>query len=411
MPSPKKEQLKRRDQRLERPLGGNFASIFVAVAFLGCAATPPSGAADPISETAPPPVLEAETSGTLTLPPAGPHRLYLASGRGYTIVDGTEAKVEGHIYGGYGSVLAVSPDNSKFFVAESYWSKGNRGKREDLVSIYDASTIELIDEVKLPGRLIAGGRMPYFSISADGRTGFVFNVEPATSVQIVDLEKGKYRSNIEIPGCGLIYPYKNEGFASLCADGSLLTVEVNARGKGVLKQSEPFFDAEADPVFEESLVDRESGEALFITYSGKVIPVTLGETPEFGESWSIQETADMAPGRPDVQQETWRPGGRRPFALHTATNTLFVLMHKGKHWTQKEHGSEVWAIDTATHHLKGRYQLPTAGRVIGVSQDDAPQLYVAGDGNWLWIMDPETGKITKQMDEISRAHMIQVTGF
>lgn len=381
-------------------------SIFVAAAFIG--SFPAMALAD---ETSVPPILEAETSGVTTLSPAGPHRVFLASGNGFKIVNGDTAKMEGMIHGSWPTVLAIAPDNSRFYVSETYWSHGNRGKRSDMVSVYDGTTLKLLNEIPLPGRLIIDGRAPYFGLNESGTRGYVFNVEPASSVQVVDLQKKKYLGNIEIPGCGLIYPYRDDGFASLCADGSLATVAVNAAGKGTLKQSAPFFTAETDPVFEESIVDRTTGESFFITYTGMVYPVTLGAEPAFGKSWSLQSVAGLSPATPDVTLKTWRPGGRRPFAYHRASKTLYVLMHEGKHWTQKVEGTEVWAIDTVDQRLKGRFKLPTAGRVIGVSQDADPQLYVAGEGDWLWIIDPRNGKILRQMDEIERVGMIQVTGF
>jgi methylamine dehydrogenase heavy chain len=381
-------------------------SILVGLAFLGLA----PAVAQPEAETTPP-ILEAETSGVLPLPPAGPHRVIVASGNGFKIVNGDTAKMEGSVHGGWPAVLAVAPDNSRFYVSETYWSRGNRGQRSDLVSVYDGTTLKLLNEIAVPGRLLIDGRSPYFGISANGKRGYVFNLEPASSVQVVDLQKNKFVGNIEIPGCGLIYPYRDEGFASLCADGSLATVTVNAAGKGTLKQTAPFFTAETDPVFEESLIDRTTGEGFFITYTGQVHPVTLGAEPSFGKVWSLQSAAGLSDATPDVTLKTWRPGGRRPFAYHRASKMLYVLMHEGKHWTQKVEGTEVWAIDTAEQRVKGRFKLPTAGRVIGVSQDAAPQLYVAGEGDWLWIIDPANGKILRQMDEIERVGMIQVMGF
>lgn len=386
--------------------GGACAAGIAWAGIASAADTPPPAPASP-----PPPILEAETSGTLTLGPAGAHRLYIAAGEGFTIIDGDTAKVEGTIHGGRAGVLAVAPDNGHYYVSESYWSRDNRGERVDLVSVYDSASLKLVNEIKLPGRLIASGRMPFFSISASGTRGYVFNLEPATSVQVVDLEKKKFLSTIEVPGCGLIFPYRDEGFASLCADGSLATVTVDAKAKGTIRQSQPFFEAETDPVFEESLVDRKTGQAWFITYNGLVHPVKLGGEPVFGEPWSLQAAAGLSPATTEPQHKTWRPGGRRPFAIHMASGTLFALMHEGKPWTQKAEGTELWAIDVATRQVKGRFRVPTAGRVVGVSQDEKPLLYVAGEGDWLWVMDPENGRIVRQMSEIRRPGMIQVTGF
>lgn len=400
-------------------MAGTLARLAGAVAFGTVASAALAQAAPPAlpAQAAPaaPPILEAESSGTLTLPPATPYRLFLSAGDGFHIINAQTAKVEGMINGGGAPVLDIAtaaPGTGRFYVAESHWSRGNRGTRVDLVAVYDSTTLNLVSEIEVPGRLIAGGRSNYFAVSPDGRRGYVFNLEPATAVHVVDLEKRRFLRTIETPGCSLVYPLGDAGFASMCADGSVATVAVDAAGRGRLTQSPPFFDSEQDPLFEESLIDRETGVALLVALTGKVWPAKLSVgKAEIGEPWFLQSAAGLAPATTGVQHETWRPGGRRPFALHRETNTLFVLMHLGKHWSHYDPGTEVWAIDATTRQLKGRFTLPTAGSVIGVSQGKEPLLYVAGTGDWLWIMDPASGKVLRTMKEVRRPGLIRTTGF
>ncbi len=378
------------------------------------AALPPPAAATPAPApgTPAPPLLESETSDIATLPPATAHRVFLATRNGgVTIINGDTAKVEGTVNATGAAGFAVAPDNGTFYVSETIWTKGNRGIRQDMVSVYDGSSLLLKNEIKLPGRLIASGRIPFFSLNASGTRGYVYNLEPATSTIVVDLKGGKVISSVETPGCGLVYPYRDEGFASLCADGSLASVKLDARGKGAITHTAAFFDAEKDPVFEESIVDRAAGKALFITYTGMVHPATLGATAVIGEPWSLQRAAGLAAATTMPQQKTWRPGGRRPFAYHPASGRLFVLMHEGKHWTQKASGTEVWVLDANTKELLNRYELPTAGYTIAVSQDAAPQLYVVSEEGWFWRLDPVTGKIQKSLDKLGRPGLMAMTGF
>ncbi len=358
------------------------------------------------------PILESETSDVSTLPPAGPHRLFVSSrSGGIAILNGDSARLEGMVNAAPASGFAVAPDNSRFYVSESIWSRINRGTRQDLLSVYDGTSLKLLTEIALPGRLIASGRVPYFNLSASGHRGYVLNMQPAASVVVVDLKAAKVLSEIETPGCGLIFPFQDQGFAALCADGSLASVAVDGRGKGSITHTPVFFNAEQDPVFEESLVDRKTGKALFITYTGMVHPATLGATTSLDTPWSLQQAAGMGAATTQPQHKTWRPGGRHPFAIHAASGQLFVLMHNGKHWTQKEGGSEVWSFDTNTKTLLRRFELPTDGSVVAVSQDARPQLYIVSREGWFWVLDPETGRIERNLKDLGRTGLITVTGF
>src|SRR6185369_8882072 len=99
-------------------------------------------------------------------------------------------------------------------------------------------------------------------------------------------------------------------FAALCADGTLATA-MKQSGKFVVRHTAKFFDAETDPVFEESLVDRQTGRAFFISYTGLVYPVQLGETPRIDAPWSLQEAAGLPRASTLPEYLAWRPGGGR----------------------------------------------------------------------------------------------------
>jgi len=390
----------------------NFAKALILSSLLGGAAFTQPAAAQTGGTT--PPILETETSDVSSLPPATPHRVYISGGYGggFSIIDGDTAKVVGTVNSAGSAAFAVAPDNKFFYVSESMWTRGNRGTRQDLLSIYDGTDLKLVKEIELPGRLIASGRIPFFSISASGTRGYVYNMEPAASVFTVDLKTHKVLSTTETPGCGLVYPFGDAGFASLCADGTLASVALDAKAKGTITITPQFFDPEKDPVFEESIVDIKSSKAFFITYTGMVFPAQLGATSKVAEGWSLQRAAGLGVATPDVQQKTWRPGGRRPFAYHAASGTLYALMHNGKHWTQKEHGSELWVIDTATQKVTKRIELLTDGRVVGVSQDANPQLYVVSGDGLFQVLDPATGKMVRHLTEVGgRTQLIAVTGF
>ena len=76
-----------------------------------------------------------------------------------------------------------SPDHREIYIAETYWSRGIRGERTDVVTVYDARTFAALAEIPIPAK-----RGEYFpgnasnALSDDGRFMAVFNVTPASSL-------------------------------------------------------------------------------------------------------------------------------------------------------------------------------------------------------------------------------------
>ncbi len=191
-----------------------------------------------------PPPLAPEVSDVATLPPSTPHTFFTGRFRAgsFVIFDGDSGKLEGHIPAGYIANLALAPDNSQFYVAETYWSHGSRGTRQDLVSVYDAKTLNLVKEIPLPGRALVL-KMQNFDISASGARAYVYIMLPASSVVWVDLKKQAVGGTVEIPGCALVFPWGERGFSSLCGDGSLANVTIPESGQAKITHTKPFFDA------------------------------------------------------------------------------------------------------------------------------------------------------------------------
>ena len=369
--------------------------------------------------------VEPEQSDVATLKPNGPHRFFTIGFRdqSFGIFDADSGKLEGSIPAGYVPNLAIAPDNSQFLVSETYWTHGSRGKREDLVSIWDAKTLKLVKEITLPGRALVGGKIQDFQLSADGSKAYVYIMRPASSVVWLDLKKQAVGGTVEIPGCALIFPWGNTGFGSLCGDGSLALINLDAAGKADVTHTKPFFDANNDPIYENSFIDRNTGKALFLSYSGLVYQAKLGADTAIDKAWSIQQAAGFAPAGTGVQELAWRPGGGQPAAYHKSSGRLFVLMHMGTYWTHKQGGTEVWVLDTNTRKLLKRIPLqpiPTSGLAgdhppyygtIGVSQDaDKPLIYLVSDeGGGDVVMDAGTGEILRKV-EFAGGESVLVTG-
>ena len=370
-----------------------------------------------------PPALEPEVSDVATLRRDAPHRFFISGWDtlSVNIFDADSGKLEGMIPSGYIPNLAIAPDSSQFYVAETYWTHGNRGDRHDMVSVYDAKTLNLVKEIMLPSRALVS-KVQNFDLNVSGSRAYVYVMQPASSVVWVDLKKQAVGGTVEVPGCSLVFPWGEQGFASLCGDGSLALVNVPESGAAKVTHTKPFFDANQDPIFENSLVDRATGKAIFISYTGLVYQTTLAPSTVIDKPWSIQKSAGYAAAGTGVQELAWRPGGRQLAALHKASGKLFVLMHPGNYWTHKQGGTEVWVLDTRSHALLARFPLravPTSGlgddkvpfyANIGVSQDDKPLLYLLNpEGNDL-VLDANTGEQQRKI-EMASGHTVWVTGF
>lgn len=367
--------------------------------------------------------LTTEVSDVATLAPNPPHRFFTYGFRqqSFTIFDGDSGKMEGSIPAGYISNLAIAPDNSQFFVAETYWAHGARGKRDDLVSIYDAKTLNLVKEIALPSRALVSKKQ-IFDISATGARAYVYVMMPLSSVIWVDLKKQQVGGTVEIPGCALVFPWGEQGFSSLCGDGSLANVAVPASGPAKITHTKPFFDAANDPIFDDGFVDRATGKALFLSYTGLVYEAKLGTDSTVNPPWSMQKAAGYAAAGTGAQELAWRPGGAQLAAYHKASGKLFVLMHPGNYWTHKQGGTEIWVLDTKTHALVSRFPLravPSSGlgddavpyyANIGVSQDAKPLLYLLNEEGNDAVLDATTGEVLRKI-EFAAGNSVSVPGY
>ena len=294
---------------------------------------------------------EPETFGrSLVLPERpGPHWFWLSDDLLHrtALFDADTGSLLGQISSGsagVGFVIAplFSPDHREIYLAETYYSRGVRGERTDVVTVYDATTLEPLAEIPLPPH-----RAEYFpgnaanALSDDGRFVAVFNVTPVTSLSIVDVQARRFVTEVATPGCSLVYAAGARRFLMLCANGDALTVTLDETGgEARVERSEPFFDAQKDPVTEKAV--RRGAEWLFVSFEGVIHPVDVsGETLRFGESWSLLTDED--------RRGTWRIGGGQHLAVHGPSGRIYTLMHRGGPDTHKEPGTEVWVYDLATH--------------------------------------------------------------
>jgi methylamine dehydrogenase heavy chain len=366
----------------------------------------------------------------LTLPAeAGAHWVWVGDvllGRA-ALFDGDTGRFLGQLPAGKGIIAPHrSRDGRELYLAETHYARGTRGARTDLVSVTDALTLAPLGEIEIPGKRSehtswVGGS----ALSDDGRFLAVFNLNPATSLSIVDVAKRRFTVEVQIPGCGLVYPGGARRFFSLCADGTARVVTVDADGGNpAIVSTARFFDAQADPLIEKGA--RAGDVWHFVTYRGVLHAIDVaGAELGLGESWPLLTEAELAGG--------WRIGGPQHLALHAPSGRLFGLVNEGGDDAHKDPGKEVWVWDLAAHERvqqiglrspAASFVLEQAGGMPGgavdwllqhllpndgverivVTQDAAPLLFAAtGFPSTLAVYDATTGAHLRDVREVGVA--------
>ncbi|MCB1746081.1 MAG: amine dehydrogenase [Gammaproteobacteria bacterium] len=322
--------------------------------------------------------LQPETLTVGKLPPANPHRIYLSDlgGLGHVVdgrihlVDGDSYKYLGAIPAAMFALTALSPDSSEMYLATTYYTKLNRGKRFDQFEVYDTATLKLKSEIEIPAKHAQA--LPYKGTmvsTADGRFVIIQNATPASSVTVVDRKAEKFVTEIETPGCWIILPAASNArrFATLCGDGTLLTVTLDDDGQAVSQQrSAKLFDAEKDPLFVQA--EHIGDSYYFVSYEGNLHQINVGgDTAVLEDKWSLVDDADRA--------AKWKPSGYQLTALHAPSKRFYVAMHDNAYdGSHKNPAKEIWVFDLAT---KQRIQrAPGSNSVaMALSKEEKPVLF------------------------------------
>src|SRR3569623_1397493 len=125
--------------------------------------------------------------------------------------------------------FSFDPLGRYFYVAQTIWSKLDRGTRQDMLLVYDVRSLKLMSEIAIPGRMLIGNRTHNLVITSDGRRALIYNMQPSSSVNVVDLEKRAFEKKIELPGCATMLTNTINGFSALCSNGTMATVTMDDR--------------------------------------------------------------------------------------------------------------------------------------------------------------------------------------
>lgn len=319
---------------------------------------------------------------------------HMADGKAY-LIDGDSGQFLGMLSTGMAFIGLVLPsDYAQIYAPETYFSRGTRGKRTDVITFYDPRELAPTGEVIIPPkRFAAMPTLNYSALTDDNRFLIVFNFTPAQSVSIIDLKQRRLVGETETAGCSLVLPSGARRFLMLCGDGSLLTVNLNNKGEVINKQrNQPFFDPNTDWVTEKAV--RWGDRWIFVSFNGNVYPVDAsGDKPMPDKSWSLFNPAE--------RKESWRPGGIQHLAVHAASGKLFALVHQGGDGTHKDPGQDVWVYDLKTQQQLQKIKLKQPATSIQVSKDNAPLLFSIFIGNpVLDVYAATSGKHLRSINEV-----------
>jgi methylamine dehydrogenase heavy chain len=318
---------------------------------------------------------------------------HMVDGKAF-LLDGDSGRMLGMLSTGFNFNGVVIGKGAEILSPETYFSRGTRGTRTDVVTLYGARTLSPIGEVSIPPK--RASTMPMLAntpLTDDSRFLLIYNFTPAQSVSVVDVPARKFVGEIEIPGCALIYPTGPRSFFSLCGDGTAMQVQLDDGGKPIKKnRTAKVVDPVNDPVTEKGV--RDGNGWIFVTFSGMVVRLeTTGGALQAAPSWSLLDAAD--------RKASWRPGGLQHLSLHSATRRLYSLMHVGGDYSHKDPGNEVWVYDVATKKRTQRIQLKAPATSIAVTRDSKPLLFTSFMGaSGVNVYDAVAGGFLRGINEV-----------
>jgi methylamine dehydrogenase heavy chain len=319
---------------------------------------------------------------------------HMVDGKAF-LLDGDSGRMLGMLSTGFGfNGVVLGKAGTEILSPETYFSRGTRGTRTDVVTYYAGRTLSPVAEVSIPPK--RASTMPMLAnarVTDDYKFLLLYNFTPAQSVSVVDVAARKFVGEIETPGCALVYTTGKRAFFSLCGDGTALQVQLDDTGKAVSKKrTAKLVDPVEDPVTEKAVPDGTGW--LFVTFAGNVVrlePATTGL--QAAKSWSLLDDAD--------RKASWRPGGMQHLALHAATRRLYSLMHVGGVDSHKDPGTEVWVYDVAGKRRTQRIVLKGPATSIAVTRDAKPLLFTIFIGaQKVDVYDALSGKFLRSIGEI-----------
>lgn len=287
--------------------------------------------------------------------------------------------------------IEVNNTRQEFYAPESHYSRGVRGERTDIVTVYDFKNLSPVAEIEIPKKLAVLHFRRHVAQVGDGRFVLALNMTPAQSVSIVDVEKRKFAGEISTPGCAIMMPVGGNDFMMMCGDGTLQLISLADDGTESRRvRSKSFFKVQEDPIF-----DRPSPTAdgwALISHEGKAFNVTVDGTKiNIGASWSLLTDKDI--------EEQWRPGGQEFNTVHKETGLMYVAMHQGERYTHPQSGTEIWVMSVDSKRRIARIKLDSPVHSLYVTQSDNPKLVAINERGAIKIFDAITFREERTIED------------
>ena len=291
--------------------------------------------------------------------------------------------------GAWRNAVEFSPNRDLVYSPETYYSRGTRGERVDVITIYELETLSPLGEIEIPPKRGSGAaHRAYSGISFDGRFVYVFNVTPAMSVSIIDVVDQTFVEEIAIDGCAMVYPTGNFSFLSLCGNGRIRHTKLNQSGNFLESSfSGQIFDPMGDPLTEKAA--RVGGTWYFVSFHGKVVEVDASdEGVSELRTWNALSKKEVKKG--------WRPGGGQLLAVHD-TGTLYLSLNRKGVDSHKLPGERIRAY--SIRDQKKIFDIKPAEPVINlvVSSGENPILVASTQGPIILVHSAKDGSYLKQL--------------
>ena len=368
------------------------------------AATPASAAQAPLLPDGP--------MGSKTLPASwGKHWIWvndlvfphMTDGMAY-LVDGYNGEYLGTLSTGASFNRVLLPKSGDvMYSPETYFARGTRGQRTDVVTLYDRRKLSVLSEIIIPPKRASNlPMMGDAALTDDDRFLLIYNFNPAQSITVVDTHNRSFVGEVETAGCALVYPTGPRSFFSICGDGGVLAIDLTDRGTVAKRtRTDPLFDVATDPVTEKGV--RAGDTWYFASFNGDIYPVV--KDPQGltrGKRWSLTAPAERAAG--------WRPGGLQHLAIHTARGELYSIMHQGNLSTHKDPGSAVYVYNLKTQTHVRTIALKNLAGAIQVSSDEHPLLFsIFMDSSTLDVYDAVSGNHLRSVEHIGTTPALLVS--
>lgn len=298
----------------------------------------------------------------------------------------------------FGNIVPATT-RGEIYVGETFYSRLTRGERTDVITIWDTKTLAPKGEIVLPG-----GKRGLFvtlrnslQLTNDEKWALVFNFTPGASVTVVDLAARKILSDIDLPGCSLVYPTGPRGFTSFCADGTMTSMTLDAAGRaGPAVTSDAFNNIDDDPLFMTPAMVGRTG--WFVSFKGNLRAIDFaGAAAKDLGSFAIPTQAGGVP--------EWRPGGWQVISADRA-GLLYVLMNpKGGEGSHKDGGTEAWVIDPTAKILVRRIALKNHSVSIEATQQEKPLLVASRPDGSLDVYDAASGAFVRTVANVAHDPM------